>query len=232
MSIYYLIRSESEPSKIGVKNGIKQADIIRDGYRNPEKFDYLIDQLGTNKYWEIKDTLGDANFEIECARLLPEAKRTEFLQFGPALMNCHFLISNKVLLFLLKYTIQNHHFFKAKVIEGIKEWDYFLFFLFPLYNSFIDFEKSTFFTGNDLLGKKFHTFNNEVEKQCFEKNNYGLKIQEFHLKNEARALDLFVIDGAHIAISERLKLDLESKQLASGIKILPAFGEVPWPKVK
>jgi hypothetical protein len=148
------------------------------------------------------------------------------------LMNCQFLVSHRVASVLSEYNIQNHRLFPARVEEGANSWGYFLFFLFPDFDSLTDFSKSIFYTGNELSGKTFHTFASAADRLQFSKNTFGLKIQELHLKAEAHELDLFALDGAEIAISERLKVELLTRGLDSGIKILPAFGNVSWAVVE
>jgi hypothetical protein len=228
MNNYYLLRGESSPLSVGIKNGESQAQIERDGYRNPDKFDILIRQLGTNYYWEIKDSIADLDYDVEYVRLLPDAKRTHFLQFGPSLMNCPFLVSRLVVSVLAEYKLQKYRFFNAKVVRDGESWDYSLLFLSPQYDNLINYEKSVFYTGNELSGKQFHVFRNAKEKLEFSKNNFGLKIKKFHLLDRFNNLDLFSISGAEIGMSERLKNHLESRELATGVKILPAFGDVSW----
>lgn len=231
MENYYLLRRDSDPDVIGVKNGVKQADIRRDGYANPEKFDVLKENLGTPKYWEIRDSIMDADFEIQCARLLPKARRTDFVQFGPVLMNCPFLISKEVADVILQYNLQRYRMFPVVLDSSEGLFEYKLLYLSPDHDEIIDCDSSVFCTGNDLIGREFHRFRTAEERLDFSRRNFGLKLQEFHLSKDCNELDLFSLDGAEVAISEKLKSELVDRDLVSGVKILPAFGQVPWPIV-
>lgn len=228
---YHLIRPDSDPVRIGVRNGIKQADILREGFNDPTLFDDLMEKLGTNKYWEIQDSMVSAEFEIQCARLLPKAIRTEFIMFGPELYQCPYMISDQVASLFGEFNIQRHRLFPAVLEDGGDSWSYWLLYLFTEHDLMVDFARTEFYTGSALMGKTFHQFRSGKERVDFAKDRHGLKLQSLYLSEEGRELDLFRVPGAEIVVSERLKVEMERRGLASGIRILPAFGDVPWPVV-
>lgn len=117
MSVFYILRTESDPEILGVKNGIKQASIKRAGFCEPQKYDDLIKFLGSNQYWELKDKIDSVEFDLQCVELLPRAKLTHFLLFGPHLMNCPFLVSERLFSILSEAKLPYHKLFPAKVSQ-------------------------------------------------------------------------------------------------------------------
>lgn len=231
MSRFYLLNRNSDPNVLGIKNGIKQADVDRTGFKNPEKFDQLKECLGTNKYWDIKDSIIHMNFEIQCVRMLPKAKLTNFLQFGPALMNCPFLISESVASLFANYKILNSRLFPAEVMSGQNKFTYYMFYVESISYEMIDFSKSVFFSGSEITGKKLFSFGCAEERVSFlKKNPLLLREEEIWLSGSFPTSDLFAL-GAQIIISEKLKIDIEDFSLCSGSVMLPAYGEVPWMKL-
>lgn len=231
---YHLLRRDSDPKVLGVNNGIKQAEIKRSGFLNPDKFDVLKDALGTNNYWLIKDSIHELEFELECVELLPKAKLTSFLQFGPALINCPFLIAENIANIFSRHRMCEYGLFPATVVTNADKHTYFL----PHYprqpDSIIDFTRSTFATGIPGINRNYHTFASEDEKNVFQKHNVLLDAEEIYLKDDFdQEMDFFVMKDSQIVVSDRLKDDLEKSGFTSGIKLLPAYGEnVSWTKIR
>lgn len=100
---YYILRGSSDPSVLGNTTGIKQADIKRNGFLNPEEFDRVIKDLGTNHYWEVRDLVPHSKYDVQYVEMMPKSKVTEFLRFGPFLYNCPFMISEKVIQILAQH---------------------------------------------------------------------------------------------------------------------------------
>jgi hypothetical protein len=229
MEKFYLLRTESDPKVIGVKNGITQANIDRSGYSQPEKYDDMIRVLGSNQYSEYKNKILDMDFEIQCARCLPEAKLTDFLLFGPFLHHCPFLVSERLYTTLSNFKFPVHKFFKAKVTWAEKTYKYHMLYMPPSINNFIDYSRSTFRSSFDVNDESAYNFSSECDFLDFAKNNIGTTGKDIFLnKNFCDNLDLFYLNYIGFIISERLKNVLESSGITSGSKILPAYGDVPW----
>jgi hypothetical protein len=227
MKRFYLLRRTSEPAILGVRDGMRQASLLREGFQDPAKFDNLVEKLGSNKYYEIRDTVGHEDFEIQCARMLPKAKLTEFLGYGPLLHNSPFLVSAKVAEVFSGFALQPHRLFPAKVQKGGDWLSYFLFYLFPVEDSYLDFPNSVFLTKHLFFGGEPVTFASAEERTRFMRTHVCTFLKTARLTHKAWGLDLFAL-GAELFISDRLKEALETEGLASGANILPAFGEVSW----
>lgn len=219
---YFIIRSESDPELIGVTNGIKQADILREGFENPENYDHLMSNLGSRNYWNIKHLIPQMRFKLECVKLLPEAIRTDFLMFGPALIGAPFLISAKVSRILDDCKLHNTRRFPANVLdqEGSTH-PYELLYQETMNDSVVDFGKSIYYTGSSLTGRKHVRFASSEEKEDFAEENFDLKYEELHLNDEFdQSLDLFLIRNGARVISGRLRNKLEEAK-ATGLIVLP-----------
>jgi hypothetical protein len=230
MCRFFLLRRQSDPKELGVKNGIKQAEILKKGYSDPEKYNYLIEVLGTNSYWHIKDSVDKLDIELQYVELLPGSKLTDFLQFGPALINCPFLISNSVSSVFSRHNIGNCTLFSSVVTDKVHEYPYFLCHFSRMPDNIIDFSRSLYFTGNIISGKQMHNFSSVEEKNNFLKENINLKAEVIYLSESFDAsLDLFVMSDSEIVVSEKLKDDLIRSKCYSGVKFLPAFGtDLQW----
>jgi hypothetical protein len=226
MCNYFLLRRQSDPHVLGVKNGIKQAEIKRSGFSDPAKFDFLKDVLGSNNYWGVKDTIGDLEVELQYVELLTEAKLTDFLQFGPALINCPFLISEKVSSIFNQFKISNCSLFPATVVNRVQKSTYYLSHFARESDDIIDFSRTVFYTGNHITKKRKYTFFSKKEKNIFHKENISLKPERIYLRDTFdSSLDLFVMSDGEMVVSENLKIELIRSECYSGVKFLPAFGE-------
>lgn len=232
MEKFYLLRTDSDPKVIGVKNGITQAKIDRAGYSQPEKYDDMIRVLGSNSYSEYKDKILDMDIEIQCVRCLPGAKLTDFLLFGPFLHHCPFLISDRLYSTLSNVKMPVHKFFKAKVVWSEETYKYHMLYMPPSINNPIDYSISTFRSSFDIDDEITYKFSSEYDFMDFAKKNIGTTGKKIFLnKNFRENLDIFYLNYIGFLISERLKNVLESSGITSGSKILPAYGNVPWPTV-
>lgn len=230
MNKFYLLRTDSDPKIIGVNNGIKQASIKRAGFVDPQKYDKILEILGTGHHEEFKNNWKRFDFELQCVEMLPKAKLTDFLQFGPHLIHCNFLVSDKLFTLLSRKNMSPHRFFPAKVMSSYGIHIYYLPYIPNLDDNIIDFSKSVYRAGNDILGNDTCSFASPEEKYLFFKENLLMSGKEIYLNsNFDKTCDLFILNEVGIVISENLKNELEALNLASGARILPAFGNVRWP---
>lgn len=233
MREFYILRTESDPTILGFRNGIKQASIKRAGFHEPQKYDDIMKFLGSNQYWEFKDKIDGAEFELQCVEMLPKAQLTHFLLFGPHLMHCPFLASERLFSVLSKAKLPYHKAFPAEVMDAKGSYRYYLPYIPPLVGNVIDYSRSTFCSSFDNFKTDTYHFASAEEATAFTKENVGTIGREIYLSEEFdRDLDVFVLDHAGIIISQKFKKSLESAGTTSGSKILPAFGEVPWPVIK
>lgn len=234
MCNYFLLRRQSDPHVLGVKNGIKQAEISKSGFPNPEKYDYLKNVLGSNNYWDAKDAIDDLDIELQYVELLSEAKLTDFLQFGPALINCPFLISEKVSSVFHRFKIYKCSLFPAVVVDKSQKYTYFLPHFARTSDEVIDFSRSVFYIGNHITEKQEYAFLSAEDKNAFLKKNVSLKPERLYLRDTFDfSLDLFVMSDGEIVVSESFKTELLQSECTSGIKFLPAFGDnLQWVSIR
>jgi hypothetical protein len=229
---YYILRQISDPIVLGVDNGIKQADILESGFKNKDGYKELMTTLGTNEYFNRRENISDFEFNIEYVKLLSKANRTDFLQFGPHLMSCPFLISEAVKLVLEDFEMYGVKIWPATVIDGPNSFKYFLFYISSIPATIIDFSKSSFYTGNSIIGKKHFHFSDLTAMKSFQEKNLSLRYDKINLNESFQTnLDLFELPNSEIIISQRLR-DALSNCNFEGIKLLPAFGdEGEWLKI-
>ena len=217
---YYRLKLSSEPKIIGVKNGIYQVEIDKKKYASPKYYDRLLNFFSSQGWFEKEQT---PNFEVHIhANMLKSAIMTDFLQFSPALMACDFLVNNRVLDVFRNFNIQNHMLFPVTIYQGNKVIDenYSLFFLPYLDYDIIDFPKSTFFSGNRILGKQHHQFENLTQfRTALKEISPLIGVEILHLNEKFdKKLDLFRGRLGRMNISEQLKDAIVSAGL-SGVKL-------------
>lgn len=229
---YYIIRGSSDPVVLGNKTGFKQADINRDGFTDPVEYDRIQADLGSNRYWEIRDSIPLGGYDIQCVDLLKGSNLTDFLRFGPFLFNCPFMISTGVDRVIAGHKNSGVTTFQARVRRKDGEFvDYKLLHIVPMPLEMIDFSNSSFYIGDDLTGREALLVENGEQLRAMLENGKRVKVEEVRLKSTFSSLDLFALHNGEVVVSERLKAALETKKLTSGVNLLPAFGQVSWPRV-
>lgn len=219
---YYLIRSSSDPKVIGVKNGLAQVEFGEKENKHNLTYKKTLDFFSYAEYWRNDEVFPE--FEVHLnASILKNAKLTSFIEYTPFLLSCPFLVHNDVVSIFSRFNIQRHRNYPVKIYDS-KECinsEYKLFCCPYLGFDVINYSESIFYTGSDLLGKTYYTFNNEKEYRSFPNiiNSEVLKMND----NFDSSLDLFVgrIGGMHV--SERLKNELQNNNV-TGIKILDNIG--------
>lgn len=225
---YYLLREESDPKIIGVKDGVAQVEIDESGFVNKELYQSLVAFFNAFTYWQKEDFAPPENFVIECARPLKGAVLTDFLTYKPHLMACPFMISERIKQLFEIYNLQEHYYFQVKLYynDELIRNQYYLMYCPYLDYRIVDFSKSSFYTGSELLGKKKITFNNKNEYLEFLKINPLLQQEQIILTEEFdKNLDLFLPRIGGKLVSERLKQRIIEEGF-TGIKILGDKGPV------
>ena len=221
---YYILRMESDPAILGVQD-LDQAIIDKKCFQDEKEYDKLMAILGSNDYWNHIGEIADFDFSLQCARLKKRAKLTDFLNFTPHLMNCPFLISKAVKELFSAFNLYGVNFWPANVMKGDERFGFYLVHFTDVGDGVIDFSKSTFYSGN-AQGKKLLKFNDKSAKDMFVETNMIIKYDKIVLNNSlARSLDLFQLPNSQIIVSTPLKDKLDAGGY-SGVKLLPAFGDV------
>lgn len=226
MNKYYVLSIDPDPKVIGVRDGGSQAVIQRSGFSDKNIYDKVLSFLGSYDSWLRENEEPSFAIELQCVRLKKSAKTTDFMQFGPALMNCPFLVSEKSRSLLNNYKISKHKFYPSVVQTNFcEQLKYQLFFCMSLDLKVIDFKNSIIYEGLQISNNTILEINSIQEYESIKKSTSKLirfnkyVLNEFFDKN----LDMFVL-GSNVFVSECLRYELLKADL-TGIEITPAFGD-------
>jgi len=211
----------SDPKLIGVKNGIYQCEIIPDLFSTPEDYARLESQFGFIKYKFEEIQTPPEGFEFEYVKLLKKARITDIISYSPKLLEFQFILSSKAKGLLDGLNIDNCRFYPTKLYDhsGNRVSDNF----FMLQTTFlgfeaINFEKSIFYYGSEILGKKYQKINSYGEFKKAVDLNPLLSTEHVSLKKEFINSDFIIIRLGGPFVSERL-WDRWSNFGVTGIKV-------------
>lgn len=220
MKKFIPITLESEPSIIGVNNGIYQCEIKPQKFNDLDGFKNLSDFYDGYEFDSKKSRRIESNIEIEYCRLLKKAYLTNFLSFSPYLFGCHFVVDEIVYNVLNGFNLgEFSEFIPLKLFDNKGQFinqKYYLFFQDLILNSWIDFEESSFYKGHSVNGNKQNIrFSNptEYKKELFVNTEQIVLNEKFD-----SSIDFFAsrIDTSFF-ISEKLMAEIEKKEL-TGIR--------------
>ncbi|SHF25720.1 hypothetical protein SAMN03080594_103107 [Arenibacter palladensis] len=221
MKRYIPITLESEPSIIGVKNGIYQCEI------KPKKFKSLIEYKKLSDFYDGYEFDSKKNrkingvSEIEYCQLLKKAYLTNILSFSPHLFGCHFVIDEKTHSIFKNFNFGEYsEFIPLKLFDNkgqlVRE-KYYLLFQDLILNSWIDFKNSVFYKGHSFTNDKENiSFNSPIDyKEELFVNTENIVLND----NFDSSLDFFTtrIDTNYF-VSENLLLEMEKNGLTGIIK--------------
>jgi hypothetical protein len=234
MSNYYILDSDADPNVIGVRDGGSQAEIHRGGFSDKKLYDRTIAFLGSYDSWIRLRKEPDFNIELQCVRLKKSAKITDFMRYGPVLLNCPFIVSENVKKIFSKFNIGKYNIYNVNVYTKDDSFiKYNLFFCMSLDFNVINFEKSVLYTGLSFNKNNILKIRSLSQYEDFVANtNEIFRFSKYVLNdNFDRTLDLFVL-GSRIFVSEKLCREIINNGL-TGIILSPAFGEnLHWPIVE
>jgi hypothetical protein len=225
MKRYYLLRTSSDPKEIGVTNGIYQAEVCKTKFENRKLYDNIYNFLGSYDSWSRKGQVPDFPVELQYVKMLRRAMITDFMQYTPSLMDCPFLISEKVKAIWVNFNIQKYYLYKANVITNENDKLPFHLFYSPAQDySVINFDKSTFYKGLPGLSKEAVTI-----KTSEEYINTDFVMFDHIILNKLfdASLDLFIL-STDIFISERLYEAMHGVGV-TGVNMFQGFGDVKTP---
>ncbi len=168
MKRYIPLTLESEPSIIGVNNGIYQSEIKPKKFKNKDRFLTLGGFYDSYQFDAGNNRIIEGNIEIEYCQLLKKAYLTNFISYSPNLFGCHFIIDKKAYNILNDFNFGNFsEFIPLKLYDNKGQYvkgEYYLLFQDLILNTCVDFKKSLFFTGHEVTGNKQNvSFNNSSE---------------------------------------------------------------------
>ena len=168
---FYKIRKSWEPRVIGVKDGMAQAELIKDKFQNKSNYtdysDYFLN-FDRDNYLSITK-FPSFRINLEYLELRRDAKLTDFVWFAPGISH-NVLISKKVQELLKKFTIPPYELYNASLHDGAKIISDYKFFYCPSFNfDVVEFNLSQFSTGSKKLGKTEVKINSQEELRSFNK---------------------------------------------------------------
>jgi hypothetical protein len=218
---YYKLTLPSDPKIIGVRNGIMQVEICDEPFLNaiqPALFN------GT----EVPLSAEAKAMNITCIHVLRQAKLTDVLSFGPMLTWFPFFMKRKTLALLSPFNTRITQVFPVTLDpdpQGLNEYALVLF--QPLGMDFIDFPRSTYCSGSNMLNnKQTHIFDNQEEYVDNFPTLLALPERIVLAPTFDQSLDLFDLIGCGICVSERVKRALEQNR-TSGVKVSDTMIEFP-----
>lgn len=149
---YYEMIVPWEPEILGVKDGLEQARVVKDGFKNENNYNTFIENFVNQSFVNL-DKLSTINFELENVKLRKGAKLTDFLSFSP---KSFCLISPKISTVFANKYLAPHKLFPAiiEVSEGKKIEGYSFFYLPSSDVNHIVFHECQFEVGNKHDGFK------------------------------------------------------------------------------
>ncbi|WP_207422811.1 hypothetical protein [Desertivirga brevis] len=211
----------SDPEIIGVKNGIYQCEIIPKSFLNSEAYNILESQFRFTSYELNKYQAPAENFEFEYVKFLKKAKVTDVISYSPKLVEFQFIISTKAKAVLDQLNLPNCRFYKTSLFDSRGDKVPNNFFMLQMTYSDVDvinFRKSSFYRGSDILGKKYLNINNYQEFQQEKEIDALISVEHISLKKEMIKSDLILSPVGGLFASERL-WDKWSDLRITGIKV-------------
>ncbi len=220
---FYKVGVVSDRELVGVLNKAAcQTEITVDSFKNIESYNYVIKYLGSNYFWEKEIETKKLCINIENVDIFPSAKLTDFLRYFPALMNTHYMVSEKVKNIIQKHLSDHVIFWDVKVTCKKEQFNYSLMYIEQINHSEINYAESVFYTGN-LFSREEVRFSSYDEEKQYREKHHILTLGILKLCNQSIIKDIYLIGGA-IYLSENLVNEFNNSH-ATGVKFLPAFGD-------
>jgi hypothetical protein len=159
------------------------------------------------RLWPTDVEFGNFSFELK-----KSAKPTSFVSFGPHFFGVKFLVDFSAKEAFSKLNIQKHRMYPTSVCSKAGNLDYWMFYTHRLDYEVVDFDRSTFYTGNQFIGRTTYRYGSSDEYRA------ALSVYEGKLRPDIIALsqdtdqtfDLYQLptEGRFI-VSSRFKEQLE-----------------------
>ena len=189
-----------EPKILGVKDGLTQATVAKEGFRERKNFEEFLNIFAGHSHIDSNAALS-SSLILECVKLKGDAKLTDFLWFSPM---SYCAVSQSTFEILSNHNLFRHKFYAAHVLDaaGRQVLGYRFFYTDFYDESIIDFKGSEFTTGNKFDGFKPVSVNSISDLNSL-KTFYQVK--RLRLKDIDENLDLFKTKlSLETIVSERL----------------------------
>ena len=217
---YNLISRPSDPKIVGMKNGESQGWIIPKKYNKYSDYQEMYDFF-VNSYWDKSDFNPPKIFNIEYVKLNKKAKLTDIFYIAPSFIGCDIAINSKVFGLISNLELRNSFFFPINLYDhsGLKINDtFYLVYTKMIGYEYIDFSNSTFFTGSEILGKRYIGIKDEQHFLNVLNENALIKAEKIKLNDRFEHMDYFTTRLGGPFISEKL-LDRFNDFEISGFKL-------------
>lgn len=220
--IFYKLRQPSEAKIIGVRDGLSQAEFLREGFINKSHYDEIM------QHTSLKNQSNFGKFppfeiNLEYVKMRKNAKLTDFITYHPDIPFADYIVSERVVRILSTFKLPEYKLYPV-IIDNQGELidNYKLLFIIPLEEIEVcDVVKSVFFTSFFYDDKNALKFNSEREYLDYIKNDF-LKTKKMVMKdNFDKNLDYFNIRGSGLFASSDLKETFEIAGV-TGIKFVEA----------
>jgi hypothetical protein len=140
MNLYYQLRLSSDPSVIGVSNGIQQVEIQDGGGGSQPSLDDVVHFFCRDT--RVSEKLLDPPFVLDfsCVKPLKRAILTDFLSYGPFLRSCPFMMSESAVGVFSLFKIQECRFYNSTVIKDASAISYKMLYCPALGYDVLDFQ--------------------------------------------------------------------------------------------
>jgi hypothetical protein len=210
--MYKIISPSSEPSIIGVNNGVYQVELIdKKSFINKEEKQYY-ENFFSGKFTSfIFDNFQNINLtKITELKYFPlkKANETDFVRFSPNEMGLNFIVSQKVIDIFKQFSIYDYIKIPSK-IDGFQTNYYTI--GFPIItDNFINFPKSKFY---HLINKT--EFNNLSHEEYKKISGALVKTLSLELTDNNFKSDIINLQGQGIFFSNSLISKLKDENVTS-----------------
>ena len=218
MKKYFELTVSCEPEIIGVNNGVCQGNIIWKKFKSKKTIADIHEYFSLKRYRTNLSIIETFSFYLEYVEAYKSAKMTDLFLFSPALWGIKFFVTDTTKNLLKKFKLPVHSYIPVKVYHREREYDYWALYIPCFYDAnSIDYKKTIFFKGSEIIGKDFIQFKDKEE--WYENKVFGAEKLCFN-ENFDDSFDLFYssFGGRGYYISEQLKIAIEEARL-SGIVI-------------
>lgn len=211
---YYGVDLTSDPKVIGVKNGLYQAEISKENFKNYQEYERTMNFFLHSNYWKHENVVPDFDIELKKVRLLKKAMITDFMGYSQYLVGIPFLISKRVADIFEHFKIQQNYLYRVELYtyQGKEvEMPYYLFYCPFLGFDTIDYKNSVLYSGDELLGdKQYHTIHSLEEYNDLLDETPFIHFEKLTIVPE-KELNLYQLRTGGIFVSNALReaMDLE-----------------------
>ncbi|HZY78796.1 MAG TPA: hypothetical protein VFE50_04690 [Cyclobacteriaceae bacterium] len=200
---FYRIRLNTDIKVTGA-SGDPQVEFF--GAQSESMYEAILHFFDSRIYFERSDYVPDPAWILRCS-INKKAKLNDFVSFSPNFMGCPFIIREKVKFEIEKYNLGRHYYIPVELFDKsiLVDEKYFLFFSPLIGFEIIDFTKSLFYSGNEIVGKRHVIVNDAADYVSRLRDGAFVTSDNLVLSNNFdKSLDLFKPRFDGIYGSERL----------------------------